>query len=223
MQSLCLGSLSDTEADRKYSVFSQPEQKIATGEISLHGVLHGPYKKQLKQAERLRIALAIASSHLQLHSTRWARKQWEAIDISFPCRDSTSAEVMFDKPYISVDFNASLSTKERIPKKSDRSFACLGIMLLELLFGVCLEDHELWKELGFQENKGNPLFRLMVSRQWADSVEYEAGHDFFAAVTWCLNESPTTLEGDRWRQDLADRVVLPLESCCNLVGRVVAS
>ena len=90
-------------------------------------------------------------------------------------------------------------------------------MLLELLFGVCLEDHALWEELGFQGSKQNPLSRLAIARQWADTVEDEAGSEFSAAVMWCLNESPTTLDGHEWRKDLADRVVLPLQSCCEWV------
>jgi hypothetical protein len=76
-----------------------------------------------------------------------------------------------------------------------------------------LEDNEIWQELGFERNKHNPRYRLIVARQWADDVEDEAGSDFSAAVNWCLNESPTTLDGDQWRKDLADRVVLPLQNC----------
>ena len=217
MQAACIGSLSDREAGRQYSVFSQPEQKFAGDEITLHEVLHGPCEQRLKRSERFKIALAIASSHLQLHSTRWARKQWESSDIHFPCSKRGDGLIMFDKPYVSADFNSDLLVEQQIPRKTDRSFAGLGIMLLELLFGVCLEDHELWQQLGFGENKTVPLYRLMVAKQWADSVEDEAGPEFSSAVLWCLNESPTTLEGDQWRKDLAYRVVLPLQNCCEWI------
>ena len=57
----------------------------------------------------------------------------------------------------------------------------------------------------------------MVAREWADLVEGEAGPDFSAAVMWCLNESPTTLEGVQWREDLANKVVLPLQNCCDWI------
>ena len=216
MKSFCIGSLSDDEG-RHYSVFSQPEQKIASDEITLHDVLLGPHKQRLKRSDRFRIGLAIASSHLQLHSTPWARKQWEAVDIRFPHSTNPVSTIMFDKPYVSACFNETLSAEGQAPRKTDRSFACLGIMLLELLFGTCLEDHELWRQPEFTENKRLPLFRLMVARQWADSVEDEAGEGYSAAVMWCLKDSPTTLEGDQWRRHLADRVVLPLEKCCDWI------
>ena len=87
-------------------------------------------------------------------------------------------------------------------------------MLLELLFGVCLEGHELWLQLG-RGDKDIPLFRLRVAKQWADSMEDEAGPEFSVAVMWGLDESPTTLDGDQWRRDFADRVVLPLQNCCD--------
>lgn len=216
MQSACIGSFNDHEAGRQYSVFSQPEQKIVGDEITLQEVLHGPRKRGLKRSDRFKIALAVASSHLQLHSTPWASRQWEAADIRFPMEIEEKAGIMFDKPFVSTDFNATLPAEERSPKKTDKSFACLGIMLLELLFGICLEDHNLWLTLG-QENKANIIFRLMVARQWADEVEDEAGEEYSAAVMWCLNESPTSLDGNEWRRDLADRVVLPIQKCCEWI------
>lgn len=215
MQSACIGSLSDREAGRQYSVFSQPEQKITGDEITLHDVLHDRPGRQLKRSDRFRIALALASSHLQLHSTQWARKRWEAADIRFPIQN-ISREIMFDKPFVSADFNGDLLWLDRGPKRMERSFACLGIMLLELLFGRCLEDHDLWQQLG-QDNKGITMFRLMVAKEWADDVEDEAGEHFSDAVMWCLNESPATLEGEQWRKDLADRVVLPIQNCCEWI------
>lgn len=85
-------------------------------------------------------------------------------------------------------------------------------MLLELGFGTPIEDHDLWKQLG-KSNKTIPIFRLMVARQWAEEVQDEAGPEYSAAVMWTLTDSPATLEGEQWRKDLADRVVLPLQKC----------
>lgn len=216
MQAACIGSFNDHEAGRQYSVFSQPEQKISGDEITLQEVLHGCRKCELRRSDRFRIALAVASSHLQLRSTPWASKQWEAADIRFPMSNDENANIVFEKPFVSADFNAALPIEDRSPKKTNKSFACLGIILLELLFRTCLEDHDLWQVFG-SSNKANLIFRLMVARQWADEVEDEAGPEFSAAVMWCLNESPTTLDGDKWRQDLADRVVLPIQRCCEWI------
>lgn len=216
MQAACIGSFNDHEAGRQYSVFSQPEQKISGDDITLQEVLHGSRRRELRRSDRFRIALAVASSHLQLRSTPWVSKQWEAVDIRFPMSNDEEASISFEKPFVSADFNATLPVEERPPQKANKSFACLGIMLLELLFRKCLEDHDLWQEFG-SSNKANPIFRLMVARQWADEVEDEAGPEFSAAVMWCLTESPTSLDGERWRRDLADRVVLPIQRCCEWI------
>jgi hypothetical protein len=218
MQSACLGSLTDEDGGKCYSVFSQPEQKIVAKDISLREVLGGSRSAIPKRSERFQIALAVASSHLQLQSTKWARKQWEAGDIRFPETTGERSQIMFDKPYVSADFNALPGGAAQVPKMTDRSFACLGIMLLELLFGQCLEGDDLWEHFGVTGSKSAPLRRLMVARQWADAVEGEAGPDFSAVVKWCLNDSPTTLYGEQWRHDLAERVVLPLQNCCRWIS-----
>jgi hypothetical protein len=193
-QDAYLGRLVDEVQGGQYRVRSQPEQRVAADEVTLSEILHRGHKPRLKRAQRFQIALKVASSHLQLHSTPWARKQWESVDVRFPQTSAT-----------------------RAPRLSDRSFGCLGIMLLELLFDAPIEEHELWQQLGAQ-NTADPMFRLLVAKKWIDDVEGEAGSEFFAAVDWCLNKSPMTLDGDQWRKDLACEVVLPLQHCCDWIN-----
>lgn len=218
MQSADLGLLVDETQGEHYRVSSRPEQKIAADEISLSEILHKTHKPRLQRVQRLQIALKIASSHLQLHSTPWARRQWEATDVRFPQTSANPADIHLHRPFVSADFEANPPShaSNKPPKASDRSFACLGIMLLELAFGTRLEEHELWQQLGPQ-NSCIGVFRLMVAKQWADEVEGEAGPEYAEAVLWCLNKSPTTLEGDEWRRDLASEVVLPLQNCCEWI------
>lgn len=218
MQSADLGLLVDKAQGEHYRVFSQPEQKIAADEISLSEILHSNHKPRLQRVQRLQIALKIASSHLQLHSTAWARRQWEATDVRFPQTSTDPADIHLHRPFVSANFEAkSPSHAPKAPRASDRSFACLGIMLLELGFGTRLEDHELWQQLGAQ-NSCIAVFRLMVAKQWVDDMEGEAGPEYASAVMWCLNKSPATLEGDEWRTDLASEVVLPLQNCCEWIS-----
>lgn len=217
-QSAYLGMLVDEVQGGQYRVCSQPEQKIAADEISLSQLLHPDHRPRLERAQRLQIALKIASSHLQLHSTPWARRQWEAVDVRFPQTGSNPTDILLDRPFVSADFEAqSPPLTAQTPKASDRSFGCLGIMLLELAFGTRLEEHELWQQMGVSNAK-SAVFRVMVAKQWAEYVEGEAGSEFSSAVLWCLNKSPTTLSGDEWRKDLASEVVLPLQNCCEWSG-----
>lgn len=214
-QDACLGVLVDDIQGGQYQVRSQPEQKVVAGEITLSEVLKSDYRPRLTRAQRFQIALKVASSHLQLHSTSWARRQWEAKDVRFP--QTGTASILLDRPFVSASFEPVPPRESRMPKLADKSFACLGIMLLELLFGTRTEEHELWQQLGMK-NVADPLFRLMVAKRWADDVEGEAGPEYFSAVGWCLNKSPSTLDGDQWREDLAHEVVLPLQHCCEWIN-----
>lgn len=124
-------------------------------------------------------------------------------------------QVLFDRPFVPADFSMTASAGAVASTGgSDRSFGSLGIMLVELCFGTPLRDHELWVQLGLVPASATPSLQMMVARQWADAVEGEAGPDYAQAVQWCLNECPTTLKGNQWRQDLARKVVLPLQDCC---------
>lgn len=213
MEAAFLGSLGDEGSG--YSVYSQPAQKIAAGSITLSEALHGPRKVHLKLLERYRIALAIASSHLQLQSTPWARTQWQAEDIRFPVGSSSNCTPIFDRPYVAAEFGANATSAKEKGKSSKKSFSCLGVMLLELHAEHILEDHKLWQSLpGLAADKTNALYRSIVATQWAKELEGETVEDYIAAVNWCLNESPETLDGDNWRKYLADKVVLPLQYCC---------
>jgi hypothetical protein len=214
-QGACLGVLVDDVQGGQYQVRSQPEQKVVAGEITLSEVLKPGHKPRLTRAQRFQIALKVASSHLQLHSTSWASRQWEAEDVRFP--QTGTAGILLDRPFVSASFEDDTPLTPHRPKLADKSFACLGIMLLELLFGTRTEEHELWQQLGIH-NAADPLFRLMVAKRWADDVEGEAGPEYFSAEGWCLNKSPSTLEGDQWRQDLAHEVVLPLQHCCEWIS-----
>ena len=134
----------------------------------------------------------------------------------FPQIGTNAADVLLDRPFVSANFQPELPSALRVPKATDRSFACLGIMMLELVFGSQLEEHELWQQFG-TKSTDNPILRLMVAKKWADDVKDEAGTEFSSAVKWCLDESPATLHGEQWRKDLACEVVLRLQNCCGWI------
>ena len=220
-QQAYLGRLVDEVQGGQYRVRSQPEQKVAADEIALSEMLHHSHKPRLTRAQRFQIALKVASSHLQLHSTPWVTKQWESEDVRFPQTNADGSSILLDRPFVSASFQTP-PPATRAPRLSDRSFGCLGIMLLELLFDTRIEEHGLWQQLGAQ-NVTNPMFRPLVAKHWIDDVEGEAGSQFFATVDWCLNKSSTTLDGDEWRKDLACEVVLPLQHCCDWIKTTTES
>jgi hypothetical protein len=190
---------------------------VVAREVTLKDILHRDHKARISRAQRFQIALKIASSHLQLHSTSWARRHWETSDVRFPQAGTTSADILLDRPFVSASFKVDLPSTSRRQKATDRSFACLGIMMLELLFGKLIEEHELWQQLFTGISNDDPRARLAVAKGWADDVKDEAGPEFSSAVKWYLEESPATLHDDQWRKDSTHEVVLPLQNCCHWI------
>ncbi|CAK3840583.1 Hypothetical predicted protein [Lecanosticta acicola] len=215
MSPVQLGALVGSSDDAQYLVCAKPDATVSAGDVSLEDILRDCKCQTIKRkSDRFKIALAVASAHLQLASTSWSRRQWEAKDIFFPQDRQNPDKISLDKPYVSTDFNDAPSSLRARSRQTDHSFECLGIILLELLFGKTLEAHELWQKLGLEGRKTDSLTRSMVASRWADDeAEGEAGPEFASAIQWCLRESPTTLNGNEWRKDLADRVVMPLQRC----------
>lgn len=141
MRSECLRLLFDANQGDQYQVSLQPEQKVVAGEITLRELLHPDHRPRVSRAQRFQIALKIASSHLQLHSTSWARRHWDSGDVRFPQIGVNAEYVLLDRPFVAATFKPELPSALRTPKATDRSFACLDIMMLELLFGSQLEEH----------------------------------------------------------------------------------
>lgn len=173
----------------------------------------------LSRQERYNIALTLASSFLQLHSTPWLPPQWTKKDIQFiKLSDNT---ISIDHPYISRE-SAPISTSSS--RYSDRAIHALGVVLLELCFGTALEDHHIRKSFLGPDGKPNPALDLVVAKEWCDMyAEGEAGAEFANAIAWCLRYrtgSRNVQSTDKgWKEPLLSSVVLPLQHCFNLMTK----
>jgi len=181
--------------------------------ISLEKLLRKDSKITLTRRQRYLIALTLASSHLQLHSTPWISSQWSKTDILF-LRDSTNPDkILLDQPYISRNFAPTQSTSDN---PNDRSLSNLGIMLLELCFGTALEDHEIRQKYSIGSTP-NPFLDMVAALEWSPRAVEEAGPEFADAILWCLHNMPGSGESDwkleKWREELFLKVVEPLKYC----------
>jgi len=112
-------------------------------------------KKVLQRSDRLRLRIQIASSTMQLHSTRWLSESWGKCDIFFP---QATVEVplitggvglilapVLGKPFVRWTFDpmggrpAQVANAEPNPPHHKNLFS-LGIILVELCFGMRLQD-----------------------------------------------------------------------------------
>ena len=101
-------------------------------------------------------------------------------------------------------------------------------MLLELCFGIALEDHEIRQQYPLNAPPSRFL-DLAAALEWSERAVEEAGPEFADAIMWCLhnnNNIPGRGEigtSENWREELYWKVVQPLKSCYDLFAGVVRS
>lgn len=185
-----------------------------TARRSLADVLQPNSVLKLGFAQRYSIALTLASAHLYLHRSFWLSPIWSCEDILFPVLSAPGGTTaLHGEPYILAAFDSNGATTPR-PRK-DCSFSTLGIVLLELFFGVRFESHYLWQEPLYASSRTDHTIRQIVACKWLDEVEDEAGEEYSSAVSWTLRQVPRIKDGkdDDWRADFAENVVQPLQRC----------
>ncbi|KAH8805200.1 hypothetical protein F5884DRAFT_442575 [Xylogone sp. PMI_703] len=189
--------------------------------VSLEKLLRKDSEITLTRRQRYLIALTLASSHLQLHSTPWISSQWNKKDIFFLRDKNNPDKIHLDQPYISRSFTTNPSTSDN---PNDHSLSNLGIMLLELCFGIALEDHELRQKYPMDLTP-NPFLDMAAALEWSPRAVEEAGPEFADAIWWCLHNMPRRGQDnalERWREELFLKVVEPLKYCYdqfNTVGK----
>lgn len=92
-------------------------------------------------------------------------------------------------------------------------------MLLELCFGIALEDHHIRQNYLSRDGQPYAGLDLAAAMEWCDRfASEEAGPEFADAIDWCLR-NPTRamasaeMKDAGWREKLYARVVEPLYYC----------
>ncbi|RDL42220.1 uncharacterized protein BP5553_02199 [Venustampulla echinocandica] len=196
--------------------------------INLETLLSSSSPITITRRQRLQIALILASSHVQLHSTPWLKLKWTKKDIFFLYDAKEEANICIDQPYISRNLSKPLqqqTNQGHIPSTSSAnthdfqdSIRNLGIMLLELCFGTAIEEHKLRRNLLAPDEQAVQLINYAVAIQWCRDVLEESGPEYSDAVLWCLHHHAPDCDiigdkQDKWRADMFARVVEPLRCC----------
>ncbi|SMR56812.1 unnamed protein product [Zymoseptoria tritici ST99CH_1A5] len=167
---------------------------------------------------RYKIALAIASSQLQLHSSSWLGQHWSGENILFNVIDGS---IILDQPHLRAGFR-QIGPASGQTSSADETFMTLGILLLELCFGQTLENSPFRDQYRSPEGQQDSMMDLAAASKWAERVEGEAGPEYADAVYWCLAMRRGRQVGNAWRQDLLQIVIEPLSSSCQqLTSRVI--
>lgn len=215
---LCIGFLQDEEHRYNMYPLAKQAQEIASESVTLASLLDKTSSIVLTRRQRFSIALILASSHLQLHATPWLERRWSKKDILFLRNGDES--ILVDQPHIIHELcGAPAPIPPSSAKFSDRSIPTLGIMLLELCFGVALEDHPIRQNYLSRDGQPYAALDLVAAMEWCDRfASEEAGPEFADAIDWCLRNPTKVRESAHnkdagWREELYTRVVEPLYYC----------
>lgn len=181
--------------------------------LTLQDLLEHKTGLGLTRRQRYSIAVAVASSQVQLQSTPWLTTIWDKKDIHFFYDKSNPQKILLDQPRLSRSVKQSSEEVDNAQSKSDRSIATLGILLLELCFGSALECHPIRARYPIIEGQPNPYLDLAAALEWSEQVNEEAGPEFASAVSWCLKSNCTNAMNNDWRVEIYENVVKPLHEC----------
>ena len=231
----CLGALIDRKK-RKYAICPVRKHPRALGSkdiIYLSDLISVPepttaiaarsVKVRLTRKERLQLALTLASTMLQLHTTPWLSERWGKSDILFLHQWGGTRAPIVEQPYISKPFKASGKKSIASPSATKsqsgsiiRNYSVfdLGVLLIELCFNQSIEQMQEPDDLD-DDGKVNAYTRLATAHRLIPAVYGEAGTRYGDAVRRCIrcdfDQLEETFESDEFRQAVYQRVVVPLE------------
>lgn len=221
---LCIGYLVD-DVNRKHGIYpldvssgSDQQQWIA---CSLRQVLtrHANVARPLRHHDKLRIAVNLASSVLQLYRTPWLDEHWSDKDVYFIHRPGVPLSALYDHPFVYRKLSTPCTTQSVGPQRAagkvirNQTLFTLGILLIELLYDKPIEELRIPRD---QDYEGTPgVVWCTVDRLVKEEIEHEAYPPYVAAVRrciWCdFNRKESSLDDEAFQQAVFEGVVTPLE------------
>lgn len=219
---VCFSLLASEIAKQKYGVHIYPTKQMPldpdTWSISsLHMSLNDT---DFARRDRLKLAVTLASSVLQLHETPWLDQCWGKDSIFFVKRPGMT---MYDQPFVSWDFSRTTPPAEAGMPKSmnhiirNQPLYALGVALIELWYGKPLQ--ELWKDEDGPFDTGvrqvDILTEWNTANRLVDHLYSEAGRIYGDAVRRCIrcdfDRRANSLDDIQFQRDVYHGVVSQLK------------
>ena len=216
----CIGRFVDEHSH--YDIIGLPNrQQNMEGAVNLHELLNRACStsddsigtRRLTRKARLKLAVILASTALQLHTTPWLGNDWTGKRILF--RDES-----LDYPFISTAFpsealnpGASRQCGPGGPIRNQAIFS-LGVLLLELAVG---------RPLDFFRNveQPAPFEDYLIASQLVAKLSDEEGEGYANAAQACIycnfriKAKDLDLDNDAFRKAVYEDVICPLEQDFN--------
>ncbi len=186
--------------------------------------------RKLSDKDRLKIALTLSSTVLQLYDSPWIDSAWSGQDIRFlTAQSANSYEIPLIGPFVSTSFHGPTRAEgsRQLTPTSDPLFDRLipnkilfglAIMLIELCLGKTLEEMRQSSPGESTEfRKTTLLDDFETANQLLDSVYLKSGSNYGDVVQRCLkcefNIMPKEKQMgfERFRHLFYEGVVAPLE------------
>ena len=229
-----IGFLVDQEDDKhkhylyRASTAIGPETKTNSLGHLLSSSGRGPHGASLSKKDRLRIAVTLASSALQLDGTSWLKPHWSSKDICFHEKKNQACDPDYSYPYISwklcvTDQNVPGSLDSFVRRnygvRSEILFA-LGLTLIELCFGRPLAEMRVPED----GDPNDATTEMKTAYRLCGSVFNEMGESYDNAVRRCLYQPfdvrDMSLDNEELQELVFDGIVTPLhDDFLNFNGR----
>ncbi|KAL8689787.1 MAG: hypothetical protein Q9218_004618 [Villophora microphyllina] len=217
----CLGRLGAEQPHYEVVALSQRQQD-KDDSLTLHELMtHDPYalvmpgngmnaaagSTRLTRKARLQLAVILASTALQLHTTPWLHSSWSGKSIRFA---NGSLQYRFISKVFPEESPALEAPQPVFGPIRNQSIFGLGIILLELAMGKPLEHY---KHLG----QPGPFEDFMIASQLIQSIADEEGPGYLDAAQACIfcnfgsKAGNLDLDNDAFRQAVYEDVIVPLE------------
>lgn len=193
-------------------------------DISLADVLSQQESDGLKLGlrERYELAVTLATSVLQLHTTPWLDEHWSNKDVYFVRKRAGSSPA--SSAYIQKSFApqkvrtmsdpAPVPVENRPPVRNETIFA-LGVSLIELSLGKPLASFRKDEDLGPDGQHSLITDWIIANRLLKEKIALNEGDRYSKTVHRCINcifdPLDPSLENEAFRQAFYENAVVPLK------------
>jgi hypothetical protein len=214
------GRLCHTRSHRRgRRVSNQSRLGPATDIVPLERVLSNSCRLSLKQSTKL--ALNLASSLIQLHSTNWRHSNWNKTVIEFfqsryPISITYLEQPLLSKVFDRSTINSAISANSSITARED--LLDLGILLLEIWHQKTFESFTTESESVVPDT--SYYSRMPVAIRWFDLTADDLPLKYRDVVSRCVRFSfegcTPSWEDGGFRRLVCQNVVVPLHETCRV-------
>jgi hypothetical protein len=193
---ICMGYLLDN-LKRKHGIYPLDLPPISSAHeqwaaYSLRDVLtkSTTINRRLTQHDKLRVAVDLASSVLQLYKTPWLSEHWGKDDVFFIHRPGAPLASIYSHAFVSRTFSTQhtplLTTAQPAACRviRNRTLFTLGVLLIELWYGRSIEELQTPSDLNCSGTPG--VTWCTAERLVENEIEFEAGKRYSDAVRRCI-------------------------------------